>query len=294
MEKKDALAAAGEQIEADLQTSVEIATWIGRLQGFALVANKCSAAQADILKRLKDTSAHKAFGMTREEFCDRQIGIPRQTCDRIISNYEEFGAAYFAMSNVMRISPQTYRLLGTAVTDANELVFGDEKIPITKANADRIAEAVAAIRKEAEQAAQQVYDAKSDLKKARAERDNAKKAAEKARQELIDRDKQAELAWANADEDHRFLIKLEIDRDFLLQRLRSFAEGRQLSPENQDRLVAFCEATWAEVHQATEKIRGWYGVGLLRPTGTAEVDELTPNKRSLIDEYNATNPLGTN
>lgn len=254
--KKDALAVAGEQLEADQQAMQEVAKWVGRQQAFALVANKCSAAQAEILKRLKDSSAHKAFGLSRDEFCDQQLGITRQTADRIIANYEEFGAAYFAMSNVMRISPQTYRMLAPAVdAEKNELVFGDEKIPITKANTDRIIEAVSAIRKDAETAKQQVYDAKSDLKKAREERDNARKAAEKTRKEFDafreDVEHQAERAWEHADEDQRFLIKLEMDRNFLLERLRVFS-NRRLSVANQDRLIAFCTP---DVREGPRQIR---------------------------------------
>jgi hypothetical protein len=294
--KKDALAVAGDQLETDHQAALDVAMWVGRQQAFGMIGAKCSAAQAGILKRLKDTSAHKAFGLTREDFCTQYLGLNRSTADRIIANLEEFGTAYFALSNIMRISPTTYRMLAPAV-DGNELVFGDERIAITKANADRILEAVNAARYEAEQAKQQLYGAKSDLKKAREERDNAKKAAEKTRKELADFryevDHRAEIAWEHADEDQRFLIKLEMDRDFLLQRLRSFAENCELSPANQDRLVAFCEATWAEVHQVCEKIRGHYGVGLLQPNpaSAVEVDELTPNKRSLIEEYEEKHPL---
>jgi hypothetical protein len=295
-QKKDELAVIGDQLEIDHQAAVDVSAWVGRQQAFGMIANKCSAAQAQILKRLKDTSAHKAFGLTREDFCTQHLGINRSTADRIIANLEEFGTAYFALSNIMRISSATYRLLAPAV-DGNELIFGDEKIPITKANADKILEAVNAAREEAEQANKQLSNAKSDLKKANAACDNAKKATEKTRKEFAEfRDNvehQAERAWEHADEDQRFLIKLEIDRDFLLQRLRSFADCRELSQANQDRLVAFCEATWAEVHQVCEKIRGAYGVGLLQPNpaSSVEVDELTPNKRSLIGEYDEKHPL---
>ncbi len=295
-QKKDVLAVVGDQLEVDHQEAMDVSAWVGRQQVFAMIANKCSAAQAQILKRLKDTSAHKAFGLTREEFCTQHLGINRSTADRIIANLEEFGTAYFTLSNIMRISPATYRLLAPAV-DGNELIFGDDRIPITKANTDRILEAVNAARDEAEQAKKQLSNAKSDLKKARDERDNAKKAVEKTRKEFADFryevDHRAEIAWEHADEDQRFLIKLEIERDFILQRLRSFADCRELSQANQDRLVAFCEATWAEVHQVCEKIRGTYGVGLLQPNpaSSVEVDELTPNKRSLVEEYEEKHPL---
>lgn len=215
-QKKDALALAGEQIEADHQATIELAQWVGRQQAFGLISAKCSAAQAEILKRLKDTSAHKAFGLTREEFCDQYLGISRQTADRIIANYEEFGAAYFAMSNVIRISPATYRLLAPAV-EGNELIFGDEKIPITKANADRILEAVNAYRKEAEQAKQQLYDARSDLKKAREERDNAKKGAEKARAELAEIKRQETEAFPGATDRQKRLLRAQTQINFACQ-----------------------------------------------------------------------------
>jgi hypothetical protein len=286
-QKKNALAIAGEQIEGDQKAAIEAAKWIGRQQALGMIGNKCSAAQAEILKRLKDTAAHKAFGLTREEFCDQQLGISRQTADRIIANYEEFGAAYFSMSNVMRLSPATYRLLGAAVTDSNELEFGDERIPITKANSDRIIEAVNALRKEADQKQQALYDAKSDLKKARDERDNAKKAVDKARQELADFRRRADEMFPDADTDHKVLLKVQSDVDFALQRVAGIARNENLSPENQGRLIGLVEHLFRQLVQVGHEIRELYGVGwnAANPAELLQAEEEHAGARNLMAEY---------
>lgn len=215
-QKKDELTIVGDQVEVDHKSALDVAMWVGRQQAFGMISNKCSAAQAAILKRMKDTLAHKAFGLTREEFCSQQLGINRSTADRIIANLEEFGTAYFTLSNIMRISPATYRLLAPAV-DGNELVFGDDRIPITKANADRILEAVNAARDEAEQAKKQLSTTKSDLKKARDERDNAKKAAEKSRQDLIEFRRREQEAFPGATDRQNRLLRAQTQINFACQ-----------------------------------------------------------------------------
>ncbi|HZZ78441.1 MAG TPA: hypothetical protein VFE62_07970 [Gemmataceae bacterium] len=285
--KKDTLAIAGDQVEADQQAVVEVGKWVGRQQAFGMIANKCSAAQAEILKRMKDSAAHKAFGLTREEFCDQHLGISRQTVDRIIANYEEFGAAYFAMTSLMRISPSTYRLLGAAVTETNEVVFGDERIPITKANSDRIIEAVNALRKDAEQKQTALNTAKSDLKKARDERDNAKKAAEKARQDLADFKRRADEMFPNADHDHKVLLQVQSDVDFALQRVAGVARNENLSPENQGRLIGLVEHLFRQLVQVGHEIRELYGVGwnAANPAELLEAEEQHAGARNLISEY---------
>ncbi len=51
--------------------------WVGRQQAFAVIANKCSAAQALSLKQMKETRSHEKLGLSWHDFCQRHAGISR-------------------------------------------------------------------------------------------------------------------------------------------------------------------------------------------------------------------------
>jgi hypothetical protein len=142
----------------DAAATFDLGTWIGRGQAFSLVANHCSAAQAECLARIRNDGLYKALNLTWDDFCTQHTGAGRAHADEIIRRLEEFGAAYFRLSEIVRISPQSYRAMQDKVKgDAIEI--GGESIPITPENAPRIRQAIAALRAELSntQAAQARY-----------------------------------------------------------------------------------------------------------------------------------------
>jgi len=79
---------------------------VGRQQAFAVIANKCSAAQALCLKQVRETRLYEKLDLTWDEFCKEYAGIGRAYADRLIQQHEEFGEAYFRLSEIARISPE--------------------------------------------------------------------------------------------------------------------------------------------------------------------------------------------
>jgi hypothetical protein len=136
----------------------DLGAWIGRGQAFSFVANHCSAAQAECLARIREDGLYKALNLTWEEFCTRHAGVNRAHADEIIRRLEEFGAAYFRLSEIIRISPRSYRDLPVTVK-AEAIEIGGESIPLTPENALRIRHAIGALRAElrSTQAAQARY-----------------------------------------------------------------------------------------------------------------------------------------
>src|SRR5579872_4606964 len=134
-----------DQIEKPRDPLLELGTWIGRRHAFGLISSRCSAADAECLKQLRETEQYKDLGMTWEDFCPRYLRISRVHADRLIAQLDEFGAAYFELSKVIRISPQTFRELGPAVTE-DGVSHDGETIPIRPENSSRLAAAVSGIR----------------------------------------------------------------------------------------------------------------------------------------------------
>jgi len=132
-------------------STFDVGALIGRGQAFSLVANHCSAAQAQCLARIREEGLYKALNLTWEEFCKQHAGASRTHADEIIRRLREFGTAYFRLSEITRISPQSYReIQGTMKGEAIEVV--GESIPVTPENASRIRQAISALRAELREA----------------------------------------------------------------------------------------------------------------------------------------------
>ena len=145
-------------VAANPHSTFDLGAWIGRGQAFSFVANHCSAAQAECLTRIRKDGLYKALNLTWDEFCKQHAGASRAHADEIIRRLEEFGAAYFRLSEIIRISPQSYRAMQAAVK-GEAIEVGGESIPITPENAPRIRQAIGALRAElrSTQAAQARY-----------------------------------------------------------------------------------------------------------------------------------------
>ena len=136
----------------------ELGTWVGRRQAFGLIANKCSATDAECLKQIRESKRYKSVEADWDEFCPRHLGLSRSHADRLIHQLEEFGTAYFALSQIVRIPESAYRAISGAVS-GHSIEFKGETIPISHENGGRIAEVVALLRQGSEQLRGQLKDA---------------------------------------------------------------------------------------------------------------------------------------
>ena len=143
----------------DAAAALDLGVWIGRGQAFSFVVHHCSAAQAECLARIRNEGLYKALDLTWDEFCKQHAGASRACADEIIHRLEEFGAAYFHLSEIIHISPQSYRAIQAAVK-GEAIEVGGESIPITPENAPRIRQAIGALRAElrSTQSAQSRYN----------------------------------------------------------------------------------------------------------------------------------------
>ena len=116
---------------------IDAGVWVGRQQAFAVIANKCSATQALCLKQVRETRLYEKLALTWEEFCKEYAGISRSQADRLIQQYEEFGDAYFRLSGIARVSPETYRLIASQVSDDGHEIDG-QKLALIPENGPRI------------------------------------------------------------------------------------------------------------------------------------------------------------
>jgi hypothetical protein len=132
-----------------MNDALDLGAWIGRKQAFALLAGKCSAADAECLRTIKDSKKYKSLGLSWAEFSTQHLGISRVAAEKIISLLNEFGPQYFELSAVVRITPEDYRRIAPAVTPQGVQHRG-RVLEIGMHNAPELSEAVQELRQQTE------------------------------------------------------------------------------------------------------------------------------------------------
>jgi len=124
---------------------LELGVALGQSHTFGLVAGRCSAAQAHGIRRLREEKLFKQCCERWEDFCPNYLNMSRAEADRIVRLLDEFGPSYFELSQLIRISAETFRAIAPAVSDG-VLHHKGEAIPINAENARKVAAAVVEIR----------------------------------------------------------------------------------------------------------------------------------------------------
>jgi hypothetical protein len=126
---------------------IQAGAWVGRQQAFAIIGSKCSASQALALKQIKESRSYEELDVCWDEFCPKFAGISRPHADHLIGRYDEFGATYFKLSEIARISPEVYREIQPKVDgEAVTIEIDGQTLPIAAENAPAIRAAVNKLR----------------------------------------------------------------------------------------------------------------------------------------------------
>jgi hypothetical protein len=127
------------------EKGLALGRWLGRHDAFHAISSRCSAADAETLRQLRDSGDYKASNLNWDDFCRQYVGLSRPYVDRLIHRLEEFGPNFFRLSELVDVSPDTYRLLAPAVSDAGLCVAG-QTIELKPENRQQILAAVETVR----------------------------------------------------------------------------------------------------------------------------------------------------
>jgi hypothetical protein len=126
----------------------ELGMMLGSRKAFAAVAGRCSAADAECLRRVRDQKLYLSRAATWEEFCPQFLGLSKTHANRIVHYLEEFGPDYFVVTQLTRITPEQYRAIAPAIREKNIHVDG-QAIALIPENSERVTAAVAELRQAA-------------------------------------------------------------------------------------------------------------------------------------------------
>ena len=133
----------------DSEKHFDLGSWTGLQNAFAALGGSCSAARAQCLKQVRDSKMLDSLGLTWEEFCTDYAGIGRRHADQLIQQFNQFGDAYFRLSEIARVSSKTFRQIAGHVVSDNRgdlLEFDGEQLALVPENAAKIRAAIQSLR----------------------------------------------------------------------------------------------------------------------------------------------------
>ena len=130
---------------AEAAGSFELGGVLGQRNAFGLIAGRCSAAEAAAVRRVREERLYQASKLTWKHFCPRHLGMSRTQADHLIQLLEEFGPEYFEVTQLTRVSAETYRAIAPAVKDGH-IHWHNEAIALLSENSERVAAAVTGLR----------------------------------------------------------------------------------------------------------------------------------------------------
>jgi hypothetical protein len=115
--------------------------WLGRREAFGLIAGRCSAAEVESLRRIRDEKLYRARTRNWSEFC-AHLGVSRRNVERSIRQLEEFGPSYFHLAQLTHLKPEEYRAIAAHVTEQG-VQYEGEVIAFLPENTGKVTAAVA-------------------------------------------------------------------------------------------------------------------------------------------------------
>jgi hypothetical protein len=126
---------------ADPLDVLDLGRLLGQRRAFGAIGGRCSAAHAQILRRIRDEKLYLHVAPSWRAFCGTHLAITRRHADRLIAMLNRFGPVYFEVSQLIGISPRQYLSIEPAIREHKLLVDG-EAVSLIPENAPKVLEAV--------------------------------------------------------------------------------------------------------------------------------------------------------
>ncbi len=126
---------------------LDLGRLLGQRRAFAAIGGRCSAAHAQLLRRIRDEKLYLAITPSWRAFCGVHLAITRRHADRLIAMLNRFGPVYFEVSQFIGISPRQYLAIEPAIREHKLLVDG-EAVSLIPENAPKVLESLGQLLRE--------------------------------------------------------------------------------------------------------------------------------------------------
>ena len=135
-----------------------IGALVGERRTLSKLAGGCSAADAECMRKIRESKQYLAKAKTWDEFCPKYLGISRTSADRLIRHLEEFGPESFGAMQQLGLSPREYRLLAQRM-EGKLLLLEGEPVELVPENGSKIHAALREMRHAPEKSPEERYSA---------------------------------------------------------------------------------------------------------------------------------------
>jgi hypothetical protein len=125
--------------------ALNLGQWLGRREAFGAMAGRCSAAEIECVRRIRNEKLYRGHARTWREFCANCLGANRSAVEANIRLFDELGAAYFHLAQLAYITPAEYREIAPRIA-ADGLHAGGETIPLVPENRAAVAAVIGEVR----------------------------------------------------------------------------------------------------------------------------------------------------
>ena len=115
--------------------------WMGRREAFGLIAGRCSAADVEIIRRIRDEKLYESLDCNWDEFCTRHLHSARRSVDREVGYLRKYGPGFFTVRQLTRISVKDYQSIAGHITQQGVNLDG-AVIALHSENTGQVAAAV--------------------------------------------------------------------------------------------------------------------------------------------------------
>jgi hypothetical protein len=125
----------------NVREALDLGRALGQRRALAAVGGRCSAAHAQILRRIRDEKLYRPVAPSWRAFCARYLARSRRHTDRLIALLNRFGPVFFELSELTGITPKQFPAVQPAIQEDRLLVDG-EAISLIPDNAPKLVAAV--------------------------------------------------------------------------------------------------------------------------------------------------------
>ena len=121
--------------------ALDLGRLLGQRRALTAVAGRCTAAHAQLLRRIRDEKLYRAVAPSWRAFCGTHLAITCRHADRLIALLNRFGPIYFELSQLVGLSPEEYLAIESTVRE-NSLLANGEVVSLIPENAPKLLAAV--------------------------------------------------------------------------------------------------------------------------------------------------------
>jgi len=125
--------------------ALNLGQWLGRREAFGALAGRCSAAEVECVRRIREEKLYRGHARDWEEFCTKHLGASRRAVNARIRLFDELGPAYFHVAQLAHITPAEYREIAPRMS-AEGISANGETIPLLPENRAAVAAVIGEVR----------------------------------------------------------------------------------------------------------------------------------------------------